>query len=71
MGFHVAQGRPRNPPMKLGINMANRHPNAYSWMEDYHKSLERKGGQLPRTSLIEALIINCRRVTLGTGGGKW
>jgi hypothetical protein len=50
--------------------MVDRHPNAYSWMEDGHKRSQREGGQLPHARLMVASTINCRRVTLGTGGSR-
>jgi hypothetical protein len=65
-----AQGKPRSPLTELAINMVDRHPNAYSWMEDDHKRSQREGGQLPHAGLMAASTINCRRVTLGTGGSR-
>jgi hypothetical protein len=70
MGCHVAQERPCSPPMKFTINMVDCHPKAHSWMEGGHKILQRKGGQLPHARLMEASMINCRRVMLGMGGSK-
>jgi hypothetical protein len=61
IGCHVAQGRPHIPPMKSAINMVDHHPSPQSWMECDHKSLQRRGGQLPQVRLMEASMINDRR----------
>jgi hypothetical protein len=62
-------GEATQPPCRTCHKYGRRHPKAHSWMEDDHKHSKREGGQLPRAGLMAASTINCRRMTLGTGGG--